>query len=57
MDYTKIVCVGIIAIAAMESIAIFRQIDGTNLAAAIGAVGAIVGAALKGYFDSRKAKD
>ena len=54
MDYTKIVAVGIAAITIMESIAILKGIDGVNLAAAIGAVGAIVGAALKGYFEKKK---
>jgi len=56
MDYTKIICVGIGGIVIMESIAIAKGIDGTNLAAAIGAIAAIVGAALKGYFDSRTAR-
>jgi len=35
--------VGIVAIAAIEAVALFNQIDGAYLSAAIGAIAAIVG--------------
>jgi len=53
VDYTKLVAVAIICITVLESIALLEGIDGTYLSMTVAAIGAIIGAVIKGYFDRR----